>query len=82
MWRQRRGAEALAEEIGSARLEAFNRHLEGKYEEALATLTEVVRALDSAGLGVEDIALRRPTLDDVFLRLTGHLAGETGEEAA
>ena len=48
----------------------------------VATLTEVVRALDDAGLGVEDIALRRPTLDDVFLRLTGRLAGDTGEEAA
>lgn len=48
----------------------------------VAALTEVVRALDGAGLGVEDIALRRPTLDDVFLRLTGHRAGEAGEEAA
>ena len=30
--------------------------------------------LDEAGVGVEDIALRRPTLDDVFLALTGHAA--------
>ncbi|MGW5877362.1 ATP-binding cassette domain-containing protein [Nocardiopsis terrae] len=35
-------------------------------------LVKVVRALDEAGLDVEDIALRRPTLDDVFLSLTGH----------
>jgi ABC-2 type transport system ATP-binding protein len=34
-------------------------------------LTEVVRELDRAGVAVEDIALRRPTLDEVFLRLTG-----------
>src|SRR6202035_2252532 len=32
----------------------------------------VVRALDEAGVPVEDIALRRPTLDEVFLALTGH----------
>jgi ABC-2 type transport system ATP-binding protein len=32
----------------------------------------VVRALDDAAVAVEDIALRRPTLDEVFLALTGH----------
>jgi ABC-2 type transport system ATP-binding protein len=32
----------------------------------------VVRALDDANVPVEDIALRRPTLDEVFLALTGH----------
>jgi ABC-2 type transport system ATP-binding protein len=30
-----------------------------------------VRALDEAGVGIDDIAIRRPTLDDVFLTLTG-----------
>jgi ABC-2 type transport system ATP-binding protein len=34
----------------------------------------VVRALDDAEVPVEDIALRRPTLDEVFLALTGHSA--------
>jgi ABC-2 type transport system ATP-binding protein len=34
-------------------------------------LTMVVRALDDAGLAVEDITMRRPTLDEVFLSLTG-----------
>ena len=37
-------------------------------------IVEAVRRLDQAGIGVEDIALRRPTLDDVFLTLTGHAA--------
>jgi ABC-2 type transport system ATP-binding protein len=41
-----------------------------------ATLTEVVRRLDAAGIKLADIALRRPTLDDVFLALTGHSAEE------
>jgi ABC-2 type transport system ATP-binding protein len=37
----------------------------------VAALTEAVRGLDHAGIAVEDIALRRPTLDEVFLHLTG-----------
>jgi ABC-2 type transport system ATP-binding protein len=49
-------------------------------------LLEAVRALDHLGVAVEDIALRRPTLDEVFLTLTGtstDLAeSTTGPEAA
>lgn len=37
-------------------------------------LIEAVRALDTAGIAVSDVQLRRPTLDDVFLTLTGHAA--------
>jgi ABC-2 type transport system ATP-binding protein len=37
-------------------------------------IVEAVRRLDGAGVGVEDVTLRRPTLDDVFLALTGHAA--------
>jgi ABC-2 type transport system ATP-binding protein len=37
-------------------------------------LAEAVRRLDAAGLEISDLALRRPTLDDVFLALTGHVA--------
>ena len=37
-------------------------------------LPAVVRALDDAAVPVEDITLRRPTLDEVFLALTGHAA--------
>jgi ABC-2 type transport system ATP-binding protein len=37
----------------------------------VAALTEVVRALEEEGIEVEDVALRRPTLDEVFLHLTG-----------
>ncbi|MFD6609281.1 ATP-binding cassette domain-containing protein [Micromonospora chalcea] len=44
-------------------------------------LTEVLRALDADGVGVADIALRRPTLDEVFLQLTGGpSAARTGVE--
>jgi ABC-2 type transport system ATP-binding protein len=44
-------------------------------------LTSVVRDLDAAGIELDDFALRRPTLDDVFLHLTGRTA-EEAEEAA
>ncbi|HZD98690.1 MAG TPA: ATP-binding cassette domain-containing protein [Micromonosporaceae bacterium] len=37
-------------------------------------LAEVIRELDSRGVEIDDIGLRRPTLDDVFISLTGHQA--------
>jgi ABC-2 type transport system ATP-binding protein len=43
-------------------------------------VTEVVRRLDQAAIVVDDIAVRRPTLDDVFLTLTGRPAEEAAEE--
>lgn len=43
-------------------------------------LVQVVRDLDEAGIPIDDIGLRRPTLDDVFLSLTGHAAEEAAEE--
>jgi len=45
----------------------------------VAALTASARALAEAGIAVEDIALRRPTLDEVFLHLTGRPA-QTPEE--
>jgi ABC-2 type transport system ATP-binding protein len=44
------------------------------------TIVEAVRRLDEGGVGVDDLGLRRPTLDDVFLSLTGHAAEPTDEE--
>ncbi|MHA5047277.1 ATP-binding cassette domain-containing protein [Streptomyces sp. SD15] len=38
----------------------------------VAALTDVARTLQDEGIAVEDIGLRRPSLDDVFLSLTGH----------
>ncbi|MEE1793527.1 ATP-binding cassette domain-containing protein [Streptomyces sp. BE308] len=37
-------------------------------------LAEVIRDLDAQGVEIDDIGLRRPTLDDVFISLTGHAA--------
>jgi ABC-2 type transport system ATP-binding protein len=50
-------------------------------------IAEAVRRLNEVGIGIEDVAMRRPTLDDVFLTLTGHAAegedgnGDAGERA-
>ncbi len=43
-------------------------------------LVETVRRLDSSGIRLTDIQLRRPTLDDVFLTLTGRAAEEGADE--
>ena len=45
-------------------------------------LVEALGRLDAAGIEVLDVGLRRPTLDDVFLTLTGHGAEEPAEGAA
>ncbi|GAA0633153.1 daunorubicin resistance protein DrrA family ABC transporter ATP-binding protein [Streptomyces thermocarboxydovorans] len=49
-------------------------------------LAEIIRDLDARGIEIDDIGLRRPTLDDVFLSLTGHVAEVkdegNGEQAA
>ncbi len=49
------------------------------------SLVGVLRALDDAGIPLDDVGLRRPTLDDVFLSLTGHsaedgFAADNGDE--
>jgi ABC-2 type transport system ATP-binding protein len=56
------------------------RRISAPVHDRVAALTEAARELDAAGVVVEDIALRRPTLDEVFLHLTGHDA-EAAEPA-
>ena len=47
------------------------------------TIMEAARRLDQAGIDADDVAVRRPTLDDVFLTLTGReLADEESEQSA
>jgi ABC-2 type transport system ATP-binding protein len=50
--------------------------------DGVAILPEVVRRLDAAGLALADLALRRPTLDDVFLTLTGRTAQPADHQPA
>ena len=51
-------------------------------DDGVRTLMEVVRRLDEAGLTPEDLEMHKPTLDEVFLTLTGHVAEDASEEAA
>jgi ABC-2 type transport system ATP-binding protein len=44
-------------------------------------IAEAVRRLDESRVGIADIAIRRPTLDDVFISLTGHAAEPEDEDA-
>ena len=58
-----------------------NRRASVAVTDRVRTLTEAVRALQDAGIEAEDIALRRPTLDEVFLQLTGRRADNTDDES-
>jgi len=57
-------------------VDQHTRRVSAPVRDRVAALTEVVRALDDSGITAEDIALRRPTLDEVFLHLTGRRADE------
>jgi ABC-2 type transport system ATP-binding protein len=47
----------------------------------LADMTRVAAAFDGSGIALDDLGLKRPSLDDVFLRLTGHRADGAAETA-
>ncbi len=66
--------EVLAQlaEGGSVGVDEHTRRVTAPVTGGAATLTEALRRLDAAGVALHDVALRRPTLDDVFLTLTGH----------
>jgi ABC-2 type transport system ATP-binding protein len=54
-----------------AEIDADRRRISAPVRDRMAALTDSLRALEDAGVGVEDLNLRRPTLDEVFLSLTG-----------
>jgi ABC-2 type transport system ATP-binding protein len=72
----------------AAALHGFGEPLDGGVDIAVRLrdgvgLADVVRAFDADGLEVEDVELRAPTLDDVFLAKTGRtLEGATEEDEA
>lgn len=55
---------------------ADERTLVGPVDNAAKTLQAVLKGLADAGVELNDAGMRRPTLDDVFLQLTGHAAEE------
>jgi ABC-2 type transport system ATP-binding protein len=65
-------AQALRRAGGAEpQVDAEARRLTMPVSGGVSALTSVVRELDAAGIEADDLALRRPTLDEVFLRLTG-----------
>ncbi|WP_263170006.1 ATP-binding cassette domain-containing protein [Streptomyces sp. SCSIO ZS0520] len=76
------GAEILAAfgKGGQVTTEQHTRRLTVPVTGGAKLLAEVIRELDARGIEIDDIGLRRPTLDDVFLSLTGHRAEEKKDE--
>jgi ABC-2 type transport system ATP-binding protein len=62
--------------IGELQVDSETRHIVVPVTQGSQLLASVVRDLDAAQILVDDLALRRPTLDDVFLTLTGRAAEE------
>ncbi len=61
-------------DANAVRADAVRRHASVTTEGGARLLAAVVRDLDAAGVQLDDLGLRRPTLDDVFLTLTGRAA--------
>ena len=68
--------------IGEATLDEHTRRVIVPSDGGAKRLSTVIREFDDAGIAIDDIGLRRPTLDDVFLSLTGHAAVEAATEEA
>ncbi|MZD54691.1 ATP-binding cassette domain-containing protein [Streptomyces sp. SID5606] len=64
------GAAVALLPLTGVRVDPDRRLLSAPVTDRIAALSGVVRALEEAGLEAEDVALRRPTLDEVFLHLT------------
>ena len=71
--------------IGEADVDEHTRTITLPIDSGTTALVDAVGRLGGAGITVQDIGIRRPTLDDAFLSLTGHRAEdetETQEESA
>ncbi len=82
--RERDQAEAVARVLGSAigtapSIDTDTGRVSVPVDDGTRGLAAAVRGLDTSGLVVDDLALRRPTLDEIFLALTGH---DTHKEAS
>ena len=76
-------AEAVAP-IGSdePRTDATSRRVTVPVDGGTAAVTAAVRVVEQIGIEIDDIGLRRPTLDEVFLSLTGHSTAADDADAA
>ncbi len=68
--------------LGGTTVDEHTRRVTVPSDGGATRLATVIREFDEAGIAIDDIGLRRPTLDDVFLSLTGHAALEESTESA
>ncbi|MFL6098857.1 MAG: ATP-binding cassette domain-containing protein, partial [Actinomycetales bacterium] len=73
---------ALMEAVGDGevKVQPHTRSLSVPVSRGTQALVEALRQLDATGVAVQDVGVRRPTLDDVFLSLTGHAATEPEDD--
>jgi ABC-2 type transport system ATP-binding protein len=64
---------------GDVRVDPHNRKLSAAITEGADVLRPVLQRLADANIALADVGLHRPTLDDVFLHLTGHVAEDVDE---
>ena len=74
-----RKAQTTLCEIGLCEVDVASHLVSLTVADGSRVVLDVVRALDAAQLAPETLAVREPTLDDVFLSLTGHKAEEPAE---
>lgn len=65
---------------GALRVHTEDGEISAPVPQGVEALSMVLRRLETAGIDIVDIGLRRPTLDDVFMELTGHEASAVEEE--
>jgi ABC-2 type transport system ATP-binding protein len=76
-------AEALAHlDHDGAQIDEATRRVRVSVSSGGAGLMEALRSVEASGVEIEDIALRQPNLDEVFLALTGEQVAETDERNA
>ncbi|QBI19897.1 ATP-binding cassette domain-containing protein [Egibacter rhizosphaerae] len=75
-------AQRILERVGTTdpHYEPASRRLYVPVADGVAALVTAARDLHSAGVTPEDLGIRRPTLDDVFLQLTGHATTSAADE--
>ena len=73
-------AERILTEFAVDPVHVEDRTLVAPISGGASTLTDALRSLDTAGVLLDDVGLRRPTLDDVFLSLTGTDADGTAHD--
>ncbi len=74
-----RAAEVVRSEIGEIHVDHGSRRISAAAE-GVSALTRIAARLEQEGIALDDIGLQRPSLDDVFLTLTGHRAEDPDAE--